>query len=269
MSTHPTSSEPTSSAPAQKMLDVRVEGVIAYLTMNRPGKRNAMCDELLAEIEAFFAAPPKDARVVILTGTEGHFCSGLDLSEHVARDAQHTMYHSRNWHRIMDTIQFGGLPVISAMFGAVIGGGLELATSTHVRIAEPSSIFQLPEGRRGIFVGGGASARVGRILGADRLVEMMLTGRKYNADEGLALGLTHYSVGEGEALPLAKKLAEKIASNASLSNYIMIQALSRINDMSQADGLFTESLCAALTQTSPDADEGLRAFLEKRNPNFR
>jgi enoyl-CoA hydratase/carnithine racemase len=155
------------------------------------------------------------------------------------------------------------------MFGAVIGGGLELATSTHVRIAEPSTIFQLPEGRRGIFVGGGASVRVGRILGADRMVEMMLTGRKYGADEGLALGLAHYAVGEGEALPLAQDLARKIASNAPLSNYIMIQAIQRIEDMSKADGLFTESLCAALTQTSTDAMEGLQAFLQKRDPTFR
>ncbi|MEC7669098.1 MAG: crotonase/enoyl-CoA hydratase family protein, partial [Pseudomonadota bacterium] len=169
----------------------------------------------------------------------------------------------------MDRIQFGGLPVVSAMFGAVIGGGLELATSTHVRIAEPSTIFQLPEGRRGIFVGGGASVRVGRILGADRMIEMMLTGRKYGAEEGKALGLTHYVVEEGKALELALELARKIAKNAPLSNYVMIQALARIEDMSKADGLFTESLCAALTQTSPDAQEGLAAFLEKRTPTFR
>src|SRR5690606_15603990 len=135
--------------------------------------------------------------------------------------------------------------------------------STHVRIAEPSVIFQLPEGRRGIFVGGGATVRVGRILGPDRMVEMMLTGRKYNAEEGTRLGLAHYAVGEGEALPLARKLAQSIAGNAPMSNYFMVQAVSRINDMSRADGLFTESLAAALVQTTPDAEEGLRAFLEK------
>ena len=251
------------------MLKIETDGPIAILTMNRPDKRNAMCDELLDAIDAFFRTPPKDVKVVVLTGTVGHFCSGLDLSEHVARDAEGTMRHSRRWHQVMDRVQYGGLPVVSAMFGAVIGGGLELAASTHVRIAEPSTIFQLPEGRRGIFVGGGASVRVGRILGADRIVEMMLTGRKYGADEGLSLGLTHYSVGEGEALPMALDLAKKIAGNAPLSNYIMIQALSRIEDMAKADGLFTESLCAALTQTSPDAQEGLAAFLEKRAPTFR
>jgi enoyl-CoA hydratase/carnithine racemase len=101
------------------------------------------------------------------------------------------------------------------------------------------------------------------------MTEMMLTGRKYNADEGLALGLTHYSVGEGEALELAQQLADKISRNAPLSNYMMIQSISRINDMSQSDGLFTESLVAAMSQTTPDAEEGLKAFLEKRAPKFR
>lgn len=251
------------------IIKVDLQDNIAVVTMNRPGKRNAMNDQLLNALDNFFSNPPAEAKVVVLTGTDGHYCSGLDLSEHVARDAEGTMRHSRNWHGVMDKIQFSGLPVVSAMFGAVIGGGLELATSTHVRIAEPSTIFQLPEGRRGIYVGGGASVRVGRILGADRMTEMMLTGRKYNADEGLALGLAHYSVGEGEALDLAMDLARKIAKNAGLSNYVMIHALARIEDMSKQDGLFAESLCAALTQTSSDAEEGLRAFLEKRAPTFR
>ena len=251
------------------MLQIELDGPVATLTINRPGKRNAMCEELLDSIDAFFSAPPKEVKVVILTGTEGHYCSGLDLSEHVHRSAEENLHHSRHWHGVMEKIQFGGLAVVSAMFGAVIGGGLELAASTHVRIAEPSTIFQMPEGRRGIFVGGGATARVGRLLGADRMTEMMLTGRKYNADEGLALGLAHYSVEEGGAMELAKTLAGKISRNAPLSNYLMIQSIPRINDMSQNDGLFTESLAAALSQTTPDAVEGLKAFLEKRPPKFR
>jgi enoyl-CoA hydratase/carnithine racemase len=249
-------------------IDIAADG-IATLTMNRPEKRNAMCDALLAAIDTFFTAPPATVKAVVLTGTAGHFCSGLDLSEHVRRDAEGTMRHSRSWHQVMDRIQYGGLPVVSAMFGAVIGGGLELAAATHVRLAEPSTIFQLPEGRRGIFVGGGASVRVGRILGADRMIEMMLTGRKYTAEKGVQLGLAHYVVDEGQSLVEAQEMARKIASNAPLSNYIMIQAISRIEDMSKADGLFTESLCAALTQTSPDAGEGLAAFLQKRAPVFR
>jgi enoyl-CoA hydratase/carnithine racemase len=254
---------------SEPMLKISVEGNIATLTMNRPDKRNAMCEALLGDLDTFFSNPPKEVRVVIITGIAGHYCSGLDLSEHVHRSAEENLYHSRAWHGVMEKIQFGGLAVVSAMFGAVIGGGLEIAAATHVRIAEPSTIFQLPEGRRGIFVGGGATARVGRLIGADRMTEMMLTGRKYNADEGLALGLTHYSVGEGEALELAQQLAGKVSRNAPVSNYMMIQSISRINDMSQSDGLFTESLVAAMSQTTPDAEEGLKAFLEKRAPKFR
>lgn len=254
---------------SDSILLTEIDGPVATLTMNRPDKRNAMSDNLMDAIDAFFNNVPEGVKVVVITGTAGHYCSGLDLSEHVARDAEGTMKHSRSWHAVMDRIQYGGLPVVSAMFGAVIGGGLELATATHVRVAEPSTIFQLPEGRRGIFVGGGASVRVGRILGPDRMTEMMLTGRKYSADEGLSLGLTHYVVGEGEALAKAQDLAHNIANNAPLSNYVMIQALARIGDMSRQDGLFTESLCAALTQTSTDALEGLQAFLGKRDPSFR
>jgi enoyl-CoA hydratase/carnithine racemase len=253
---------------ASDLLDIRVSENIAYLTLTRPDKRNALNDGTIDALDAFFAAPPKSVRVVILSGQGEHFSAGLDLSEHVARSPQDNMAHSRNWHRVMDRIQLGGLPVISALRGAVMGGGLELAAATHIRVAEPSTIFQLPEGRRGIFVGGGASVRVGRILGADRMVEMMLTGRKYDAEDGVRLGLAHYAVGTGEALAKAEELAAVVAANAPLSNFMVIQAIGRIQDMSQGDGLFTESLCAALAQSSDDAREGLNAFLEKRAPLF-
>ena len=257
------------SAAKQKSTRVEIDGDIATLILDRPDKRNAMNDALIDELDAFFSNPPKGTNAVIMRGEGGHFCAGLDLAEHEHRDPVDGVFHSRNWHRVSELIEFGGLPVISVLTGAVIGGGLEIATSSHVRIAEPSVRFQLPEGRRGIFVGGGATVRVGRILGADRMREMMLTGRSYGADEGLALGLAHYSVGEGEGLDLAKSLARKIADNAPFSNYLMINALPRISDMSRAEGLFTESLAAAMSQTSDGAKEGLRAFLEKREPKFR
>jgi enoyl-CoA hydratase/carnithine racemase len=257
------------NATAGKVTRVEIEGDIATLVFNRPEKRNAMNEALVDELDAFFSHPPKGVNVVILRGEGGHYCSGLDLAEHESREPVAGVYHSRNWHRVSELIEFGGLPVISVMTGAVIGGGLEIATSTHVRIAEPSVRFQLPEGRRGIFVGGGATVRVGRIIGPDRMREMMLTGRNYGAKDGLAMGLAHYSVEEGEGLPLAMKLARKIADNAEFSNYLMIQSISRINDMSRSDGLFTESLAAAMSQTSDGAKEGMRAFLEKREPKFR
>ncbi|KIN64057.1 Enoyl-CoA hydratase [Sulfitobacter noctilucicola] len=256
--------------PTQDMVTtLDIDGDIATLTFNRPAKRNAMNKALIEALDAFFSKPPEGINAVILTGNGGHFCSGLDLSEHETRTPEATMQHSRDWHRITERMEFGGLPIVSALTGSVIGGGMEIATATHVRIAEPSVRFQLPEGRRGIFVGGGATVRVGRLLGPDRMREMMLTGRSYGADEALALGLTHYAVGEGEALPLARDLARKVADNAPFSNALMIESLARISDMSRADGFYAESLAAAMAQTTEGASEGLRAFLEKRPPNFR
>lgn len=251
------------------ILKIEVDGRVAVLTLNRPDKRNAMNEELLAAIDAFFSAPPEDVKVAILTGSAGHFCAGLDLGEHIHRSAEENLMHSRHWHEVMDRIEFGKVPVISAMYGAVMGGGLELATSTHVRVADSTTVYQLPEGRRGIYVGGGASVRVARIIGAGRMREMMLTGRKFTAEDGLSLGLNHYSVDEGTALDKAKMLAARIADNAPMSNYFMIHTIGRLEDMARADGLYAEALSAAVVQTTPDAKEGLAAFLEKRQPKFR
>ena len=254
---------------ASPVMRIETEGDTAHLILDRPEKRNAINDALVDALDAFFAAPPDGVRAVILRGEGGHFCAGLDLAEHEHRPPVAGVHHSRNWHRVTELIEFGGLPVVSVLTGAVIGGGLEIAASTHVRIAEPSVRFELPEGRRGIFVGGGATVRVGRILGPDRMREMMLTGRRYGAEEGLRLGLAHYSVGEGEGLATARTLARRVADNAAFSNYLMLTALPRIGEMPREAGLYAESLAAAMSQTSDGAKEGLRAFLEKREPKFR
>jgi enoyl-CoA hydratase/carnithine racemase len=243
-------------------LTVEMQGPVAVVGLNRPDKRNAINDPLIDEICDFFSAPPKDAKVVVLHGHGTHFSAGLDLAEHRDREAFEVMLHSQKWHRTFHHVQMGGLPVVTAMQGAVVGGGLELATSTHVRVAEPSTFYALPEGQRGIFVGGGGSVRIARVVGAGRMAEMMLTGHAYNAQEGQAMGLSHYLVGEGEALGKAMELAARIATNAPLSNYAVINAIPRIADMSQNDGLFAESLMAAMAQTSTEARDRMRAFLE-------
>ncbi|MGI9501051.1 MAG: crotonase/enoyl-CoA hydratase family protein [Geminicoccaceae bacterium] len=245
------------------------QGHIGVLHFARPDKRNAVNESLVRDLDLLFSKPPKGIAAIVLAGDGGNFCAGLDLAEHEHRSAEENLYHSRNWHRVMDAIEFGGLPIVSALTGAVIGGGLEIAAATHVRVADSTAFFQLPEGRRGIFVGGGATVRIGRLMSADRMREMMLTGRKFDAEEGERLGLCHYKVPEGDALGKAIELAEQIAGNAPFSNYLMIQAISRIGDMSRQDGLFTESLAAAMSQTTSGAAEGLRAFLEKRAPKFR
>jgi enoyl-CoA hydratase/carnithine racemase len=250
------------------VLTVRQEGPVAYLTFNRPQKRNALNDAMIAAADAFFSAMPGDVRVVVLSGTGGHFSAGLDLSEHVQREPLAVMRHSRHWHGVVNRMQFCGVPIVAAMEGAVMGGGLEIATACHVRVAGEGTMFRMPEGQRGIFIGGGGSVRIGSIIGADRLTEMMLTARTYSAEEGLRLGLAHYVAPAGGGLAKATELAQEIAKNSATVNYLIIQSLARISKMSAEDGLYAESLAAALSQTGADAEEGLRAFLEKRKPNF-
>lgn len=256
------------AAVAEQPLLVEDCGSIAKLTINRPDKRNAVNDALIDALRDYFVAIPAHVRVVVLSGNGGHFSSGLDLSEQVERQPAEVLRHSRNWHAVMETIQYSGIPVVAVLNGAVMGGGLEIACAAHVRVAETGVRYRLPEGKRGIFVGGGATVRVGRILGPDRMTEMMLTGREYGGEEGQALGLSHYLVASGEGMDKAMTLAGEIAENSSLVNYLIIQSISRIDDMSRGDGLYAESLAAALSQTGDDAREGLKAFLEKRRPRF-
>jgi len=250
-------------------LAVRIEGPFAWLEFRRPDKRNALNDATVEALAAFVDAPPETVRCVILSGAGGNFSSGLDLSEHVHRKGESVFHHSRNWHRTVEAIRYGGLPYIAVLEGAVMGGGLEIAASCHVRIAVDGAQFRMPEGKRGIFVGGGATANLSRIIGADRLIEMMLTGRTFDAEEALRLGLAHYRAERGAGPTMAREIAERIAENSRLVNTFIVQGISRIADMSRSEGLFAESLAAALSTTSEDATEGLNAFLEKRKPNFR
>ena len=250
------------------VLELTIDGAIAHLQFNRPAKRNAINDATIAALRDFFSDIPDGVRAVVLSGKGGHFSAGLDLSEQVRREPQQVMRHSRNWHAVMGMIQFSGVPVVAAMSGAVMGGGLEIAAACHVRVAQPDTIFRMPEGQRGIFVGGGATVRLAAIIGADRLTEMMLTGRTYSAQEAERIGLAHYLSDVDGALPRAHELASQIATNSATVNYLIVQTISRIANMSAEDGLYAESLAAALSQTGADAEEGLQAFLEKRKPNF-
>ncbi len=252
-----------------KLVTHSLDGLVYTITLSRPAKRNAISDRLLDALERAWEARPAEARVVILNGAGDHFCAGLDLSEHQHREPAGVMMHSQGWHRVFGKIHQTGIPVVAVLHGAVIGGGLELATSTHVRVAEPNTIYQLPEGRHGIYVGGGASVRVARIIGPGRMAEMMLTGRILTADEGQALGLSHYLVGKGEGLAKAQELAKRIAENAPLANYAMVTTIQRISNMASDDGLYVESLMAAVAQTSPEVVARIGEFLQRKGQGPR
>ena len=241
-------------------------GALAVVRLARPGKRNALDDPTVLGLETLFDGLPDDIRAVVLHGEGEHFSAGLDLSELSSRDIPAGIAHSRMWHRVFDKIQFGRVPVVTAMHGAVVGGGLELAAATHVRVAERSAYYALPEGSRGIYVGGGGSVRLPRLIGVTRMMEMMLTGRTYGAEEGLALGLSHYLVEPGEGLAKAIALAERIAENTALTNFAVMHVLPRIAESDPASGYAMEALMAAIAQGDAEAKARLQAFLDKRAP---
>ena len=143
---------------------------------------------------------------------------------------------------------YGPVPVIAVLHGAVVGGALELAGSAPLRVAEDSAFFGLPEGPRGIFVGGGGSVRISRLTGVSRMTDMMLTGRVFDAGEGQTLALTNYRVANGAGRAKALELATKIAGNAPLSHCAIARALPRIADLSAGDGLFMETLISSIAQ---------------------
>ena len=246
-----------------------IDGAVAELRLGRPAKRNALNVEMVNALRGFFDAPPPDVRAVVLHGEGEHFCAGLDLADIQEQDAAAGVFHSRLWHRAFAAMEGGTLPVVCVTQGAVIGGGLELAAAAHIRVAEPSTFYALPEGQRGIFVGGGGSVRIPRLIGTARMMDMMLTGRTYGAADGAAIGLSHYQPAAGEGLALGRTLAAKIAGNARLTNFAVLQALPRIADADPAMGYLTESLMSAIAASDPEAKQRLAAFLDGRAAKVR
>jgi (methylthio)acryloyl-CoA hydratase len=247
-------------------LKAEQQGAVAILRLNRPHKRNAFDDETIAGIDTFFSSLPGDIGAVLLAGEGEHFSAGLDLSELQERDITQGIAHSRLWHRAFEKIQFGKVPTVAVLHGAVVGGGLELAASAHVRVAERSAYYALPEGSRGIYVGGGGSVRLPRLIGVARMMDMMLTGRTYSAEEGQAMGLSTYLVEPGKGFAKGLELAQRIAGNAPLTNFAVMQALPRIAEADPASGYAMEALMSAIAQADPAAKARLRDFLEKRAP---
>ena len=237
---------------------------IAVIRLTRGKKRNALSDGLVLALRDLFQTLPPSVRAAVLDGEGEHFCAGLDLSELQERDVGQGLHHSRMWHTALDCVQFGPVPVVAALHGAVVGGGLELASACHIRVADETTFYALPEGSRGIFVGGGGSVRIPRLIGVARMTDMMLTGRVVNAQDGERIGLAQYLVPPGEAFAKALELAKRIATNAPLTNYALTHVLPRIADQPADQGLMTEAMMAAIAQSAPEAKERVRAFLEGR-----
>jgi enoyl-CoA hydratase/carnithine racemase len=255
---------------AERLVTYALEGEVALIGLDRAAKRNAISDAVLAQIGAAVDRAGDEAKAGVIFGHGENFCAGLDLSEALRTrgSIDGRRPRSRKWHATFDRIARGPIPFVAALHGAVIGGGLELAAAAHIRVADETAYFALPEGQRGIFVGGGGSVRISRLLGTARMSDLMLTGRVLTAAEGERLNLAQYLVPAGTALTKAKELAARICQNAPLSNYAITNGLPRMGDLSHDDGLFFESLLAQTTAAGREAAERLQAFDEKRAPRL-
>jgi (methylthio)acryloyl-CoA hydratase len=260
---------PAQAAGQSELLQIEQKGAVLTVGLNRPGKRNALNDGIILAIGDCFANLPNDVGAVIIHGIGDRFSSGLDLSELTDHDATGGLLHSQMWHRVFDRIQYSRVPVIAALKGAVIGGGLELACAAHIRVAEPSAYFALPEGQRGIFVGGGGSVRLQRLIGVPRMVDMMLTGRVYSATEGASYGFSQYLTEAGGSLLKALEIAERVAANAPLTNFAVLQALPMIAEANPQTGLLMESLMATVAQSDKEAKRRIRAFLDHKTAKVK
>ena len=252
-----------------QLLDIQQRDAILLVRLNRMHKRNALSDELLIALRNTFENLPTDVRAVVLGAQGEHFCAGLDLGELTQRNPGQGVVHSRMWHQAFHAIQFATAPVIAALHGAVVGGGLELAAACHIRVADETSYYALPEGVRGIFVGGGGSVRIPKLIGVARMTDMMLTGRVYQAEEGERAGFAQYLVPAGQSFAKALELAERAAQNAPLTNYAITQALPLIAEQAADHGYLTEALMTAVTQSAPEAKQRLQAFLQGKAERVR
>jgi enoyl-CoA hydratase/carnithine racemase len=249
------------------LITYELDGAVAVIGLNRPEKRNAINDDVVFALRDAVVRAGEEADCGVIFGHGVNFSAGLDLAELLRRMDPATPKPRKKrdhaWHTVFDIIARGPIPFVAALHGAVVGGGFELAAAAHIRVADRSAFFGLPEGQRGIFVGGGGSVRIQRIVGYSVMADMMLTGRMLSVDEAERLNIVRYVVDEGQALPKARELAARIAQNTPLTNWQITNVLPRVNDLSHDDGLFLEYINTSM-QRPPESMERLREFVEGR-----
>jgi enoyl-CoA hydratase/carnithine racemase len=263
--------EPGEVMSEEHTVTYELDGEIALVGLNRPDKRNCFNPTVMKQLREAIERAGEEAKCGIIFGHGDNFCAGLDLR-----------WAAQNWKTgrsqrlpfpfprktYFEEMARGNIPFIAALHGATLGGGLETAAAAHIRVADETTYFGLPEGTRGIFIGGGGSVRVARLIGFGRMQDMMLTGRVLKCDEAERYGIVQYLVPKGQHVARARELALKICKNAPLSNFAITNSLPRLQDMGYDDGLYFERMVAEYTR-SPESIERLHQFLDKRAPRVR
>ncbi|MGH9482142.1 MAG: enoyl-CoA hydratase-related protein [Terriglobales bacterium] len=251
---------------------VETEGAIARVTLNRPEKLNALNLATLAELDAAFDQMRQQAglRVVVLTGAgEKAFAAGADIAELAGLGAVAARGFSQRGNELLHRIERFPLPVIAALNGLALGGGLELAMACTLRVAAEHAKLGQPEVKLGLIPGYGGTQRLARLIGPGPALQMILSGEPIAAPEALRLGLVNQVAPGAELAAAATALAERIAANAPLAVQFALQAVREGSEMSLEQGLALEASLFALSCATEDMKEGTRAFLEKRAPRFK
>jgi enoyl-CoA hydratase len=255
-----------------KYLQVEQNDGIAVVTVNRPDKLNALNAATVAEIRSAFETLRKDhgVRGIILTGSgEKAFIAGADIGELSQMTPLSGIEISRAGQDTLRTIETMPVPVIAAVNGFALGGGLEIALACHIRIASENAKLGLPEVKLGIIPGYGGTFRLPRVVGRGRALELMLTGEMVNAQEAYRIGLVNHVVPQAQLLETAQTMAKKIAANGPVAVALAIQAVDNSYHTTTEDAQRLEANMFGLLASTNDMREGMGAFLEKRTADFK
>jgi len=255
----------------KKYINMERKGGICTVTINRPDKLNALSKDVLAELEcAFFeACNDESTGVLVITGTGKAFVAGADIGEMQGFSTADAENYSEYGQRVFGMLEQMEIPVICAINGYALGGGLELALSCDFRIASENAVLGLPEITLGLVPGFGGTQKLAHIVGVAKAKEMIMLGTRIGAGEALQIGLVHRVVKPEKLLEEAHALAAQLLSlgrTALKTAKFLVNASLTTN---LPDGLSLERKAFALLFSGTEAKEGMKAFLEKRKPNFR
>ena len=258
--------------PTFENLLYEVSGGVATITVNRPKVGNALNRATLGELEAAFTAVQKDAavRAAIVTGAgEKFFIAGADINELKENTPLSAKEIARRGQLLFSFVERLGKPVVAAINGFCLGGGLELASACTFRTASKNAVVGLPEVKLGVIPGYGGTQRLPRLVGIGRAMEMILTGEPINADEAFRIGLVNHVWESAELLPKTRELVDKMLARGPIALRFALEAAFRGLDLPLDEGLNAESNLFGLLCTTQDMKEGMAVFLEKRPAQFK
>lgn len=256
-------------------IQLEVNDSIAIVTLNRPDRMNTLGGSMKEDLRHAFTERIRNdesIRAVVMTGAgERAFCAGADIKERAARTSTLPVYHAQQkaTHQLFSAIEALEIPVIAAINGVALGGGLELALCADFRIAAEHAKLGLPEARIGALPAAGGTQRLPRAIGPAWAKQLMFTCEHIASEKALSIGLLNEVVPQANLMPRALEIARQIAANAPLSIRFIKQAINQGMQVNLESGLEYERYAAAIVVSSEDRKEGMTAFVEKRLPQFR